>query len=350
MESIRKEERNHETWLANYQENSLRQYNRAWEYWSQYMGNKDEDWILQNKDIEDWSKHLVNFHRWLLKQPKKRGYGTLSDNTAKVLTHGIRGYLRHIGIAIGLTKVQRNEISVVESNPTLDYPFNLQVKEQLLRVADPIEEYIVSVGISFGLRVGDFKTITRGMIEPLLNGDIPIQLGKVMTKKVGIPAYPFIDRDAKLAIERLLKEMDAKGRTKPNSKMITLTNRQITDGLKKLFSKAGVATGEYTVRFHVLRKFLTDQLAKVCSEDKWKAFVGKTTRSPYVSSEGKESYKKVLDFTNVNHERIATSTEIQELRNEIAKLKKELSDVPKIIKQFIEEQVRPIKVKEVKES
>ena len=323
MKSIKKEARNHETWFTNYQDHSLALYARAWKFWTRYLGDKTEAWVLANKDVEDWGAHLVNFHRWIKKQPKENGTGFYSDNSAKVYANAIRGYLRHVGVVADLNLVQRTEISNVESQPTLDYPFDLKTKEALLRVANTEEEYIVSVGVSFGLRIGDFKTITRGMLEPLLNKDVPIQMPKIMTKKEGVPAYPFIDRDAKEAIRRLLREMDFQGKTKSSDRMLDLTSRQINDMLKTLYRKAGVPIADYTVRFHILRKFLTDKLSNVCSGDKWKWFVGKKTSSPYVSSEGLEAYKKVMEFTCVNGNRVRESSgRIEQLEREIEELRK----------------------------
>jgi hypothetical protein len=324
MESIKKVDRNHETWLANYEGNSLKQNERTWRYWRKYLGSKNENWVFKNKDVEDWGAHLVNFHRWLKRK-------NASDNTARVRANGIRAYFKHVGIVISLTRVQAKEISSVESNPTLDYPFNLQIKTELLRVSNPVEEYIVSVGVSFGLRIGDFQLITRGMLETLLDQQMPIQLPKIQTKKEGVGAYPFIDRDARNSIQRLLKELDAGGRTKPNSRMLLLTQKQINTTFKDLFKKAGVATGGYRVRFHILRKFLTDELAKVCSGDKWKNFVGKATHTPYVSAEGRESYSKVMDFTNVNGKgvRHTSNQEIEKLKDKLTTLEKIIRDQEK---------------------
>ncbi len=338
MESIKKSERNHETWLANYTGNSLLQYQNAWAFWKDYLGVKTEKWILKNRDVEDWSKHLVNFHRWLTKHPKQKGHGTLSDNTAKVMANGLRGYFRHLGIAVGLTKVQKEELSKVESQPQIDYPFNLQVKEQLLRIASPIEEYIVSVGVSFGLRTSDFQKITQSMIVPLLDAELPIQLPKFQTKKKGVPAYPLIDRDAKDAILRLLaeyypnkslKEIDAflreeNKKGKPSIRMLNYSRKQINTTFKNLFEKADVPVGEFNVRFHILRKFLTDNLANVCASDKWKTFVGKKTNTPYVGHEGIEAYKKVMSFTNVNGKRTKVSNkELEELKHVLSHMEKE---------------------------
>lgn len=324
MESIAKSTRNHETWLTNYKGNTLKKYVMAWDYWTAYLGSKNENWILENKESEDWAAHLVNFHRWLKTQPKKRGRGNLSDNTVRLIVSSLRAYLKHIGVAVSFAHVQQQEISKVENCPLLDYPLNLQVKEQLLRVANPEEEYIISAGVSFGLRIGDFQLIRRGQLEPLLNQELPVQLPKIMTKKVGVPAYPFIDRDAKDAILRLLKEMDAQGRTKPNSRMLNLTQRQINEILKNLFLKANIPVGEYRVRFHILRKFLTDNLAKVCASDKWKHFVGKSATTPYVGAEGKESYAKVLPFTNINGKRLRNSS--KEIEDKIKTLESVIQD------------------------
>jgi len=337
LESIRKSNRNHETWLSNYKGNTVKKYRMAWNYWTSYLGSKDESWIFENRDSEDWAAHLVNFHRWLKMQPKKRGRGKLSDNTARLIVSSLRAYLKHVGMPVSFSRVQQLEISKVESCPMLDYPLNLQVKEQLLRVANPEEEYIVSTGVSFGLRIGDFQQIRRGQLEPLLDQEPPVQLPKLMTKKMGVAAYPFIDRDARDAIVRLLQEMDAQGRTKSNSRMLTLTQRQINEVLRNLFKKAGVPIGEYRVRFHILRKFLTDNLAKVCASDKWKHFVGKSATSPYVGSEGRESYTKVIPFTNVNGRKIRTGgKELENIESQMITLGQLTNDMKARIEELEE--------------
>ena len=90
--------------------------------------------------------------------------------------------------------------------------------------------------------------------------------------------------------------MDREGRKDSDEPMLKLQTEnlghEVNALLKDLFDEAQIPTGDYVVRFHILRKFLTDQLASVCVGDKWKHFVGKKTRSPYVSAEGREAYKK----------------------------------------------------------
>ena len=309
MESKRKTARNHETWLNQYSGGSRRQYERAWRYFEKFLGDKSEAWILANRDAEDFASHLVDFHLWLKEQKAQRGDKKLSDNTARSISNAIRGYMVHVGIPLRLTRQQKEVITKVVSMPEKDYPMSLRTKEQLLRVANPIEEYVLCAGISFGLRISDFMLIRRGQLEPLMDREIPIQLDSMPTIKEGVSAFPFIDKDAHEAIQQRLKEMDMEGRTSPDELMIKFRTKnpekEVNLILKKLFAKAQIPLGEFRVRFHTIcRKFLTDKLAAVCSEDKWKHFVGKKTTSPYVSQEGWEAYKKVMQFTNVNGRKV----------------------------------------------
>ncbi len=343
MESIKLTMRNHETWLDSIGKTSRRTYERAWDFWKKYLGDKNEEWVLEHKLSEDWGAHLLTFHRWVKKQPKTRGKGTLSDNSANQIAGAIRGYMNHVGLPISLTRAQKDELTKVESLAYKDYVMDLETKELLLRKADPVEEYIVSAGISFGLRVGDFAQLTRGLLEPLMNKEVPIQVPQINTQKRGEVAYPFIDGDAKQAIERLLKQMDREGRTSPDESMIKIVDRRkhpanaINTILQNLGEKAGLNLGNYRLRFHCLRKFLTDKLASVCAGDKWKWFVGKANGSPYVSHEGREAYKLVMRFTQVNGKRARgmdsellekqlelRDNEISILKNEVVKLRSDL--------------------------
>jgi len=301
MESKKLEERNHMTWLEGMKQN--KQYQRAYAYFEEFLEDKDESWIMDNLTTEDWGQHLCDFRDYLSQTPKTRGEGFLSDNTTKTLAGAIRGYLKHIGAPLKLTKRQSEYLLKVESLVSIDFPFNINIKGSLLGVSDPIEEYIVAVGVSFGLRINDFLTITRGQLEPLLVEDAPIPLGKLQTQKKGEAAYPFISGDAKQAIERLLKDMDAMGKTDKNEPMLRKDANQINKILKDLFNKANINVGSYTVRFHILRKFLSDNLATVSSSDKWKLIVGKSAKSPYIASDCLETYKRAMPLIDCNGER-----------------------------------------------
>jgi len=322
MESKKIAERNHKTWLEDH--GHRKQYQRAYDYWTQFLDDKNENWVLENKDVEDWGQHLCDFRDFLARIPKTRGEGFLGDNTTKTLTAAIRGYLKYIGVPLKLDKRQKEALLKVESQVNIDFPFNINVKGSLLGVSDATEEYIVAVGVSFGLRINDFLTITRGQLEPLLNEEPPIPLGKLQTQKKGEPAYPFISGDAKQAIQRLLNEMDAMGRIDKNEPMLKKDCNQVNKILQELFQKANINTGSYTVRFHILRKFLSDNLATVSSSDKWKLIVGKSAKSPYIASDCKEVFKRAMPLIDCNGERFrGTDKQVEALRIAVKQLEEE---------------------------
>jgi len=225
------------------------------------------------------------------------------------------------------------EISKIESMPMRDYPFDLRTKVKLLMVANAEEEYIISAGVSFGLRVGDFLQITRGQLEPLLSREPPISMGKLTTQKEGESAYPYIDKDCKFAIKRLLEQMDREGRKGKDEHMLQMDKRGINTRLGRLFKKARIPLGIYRIRFHILRKFISDSLASVSASDKWKLIIGKSSKSPYVSSECLEAYKRVLPLTQVDGSQAVrtSSEEMEELRLENTRLKLALQTLVKTL-------------------
>jgi len=346
MQSKRIEERTVESWFNEVRGQQLKQRQRALDYWNKFLEPHNETWILENKSTEDWGQHLCDFRDYLSEQPLERGEGFLSSNTTKTLCGTIRGYLKHIGCIIKLDKRQKLHLSKVEELARFDFPFNIRIKEKLLSVADTIEEYIVSCGVSFGLRIGDFLSITRGQLEPLLNEEVPISIGKIQTEKVGEPAYPFISSDCQQAIQRRLREMDKLGKTNPKEPMLDLNEGQVNEALQDHFKKAEIGTGSYVVRFHILRKFLTDCLASVSSGDKWKRIVGKSAQSPYIADECREAYKRVLPLIDVNGNRIrGTDQTVKELRSTIADLQTELTHKSNVIN-ALEERIKELETRQ----
>ena len=244
--------RNYESWVSEIPETKptqRAQRERAYRFWIEFLKPHNEEWILANLDSEDWAQHLCDYRDFLTKQPLQRGEGFLSDNTTKTLAGVIRGYLRHIGANLRFNTRQKRELVKVERRTRLDFPFNIRVKEKLISVSNPTEEYIVCCGVSFGLRIGDFLLFTRGKLEPLINQEPPITIGKIQTEKEGEPAYPYISGDAKQAIIRRLKEMDRLGKTDDSERMINLNEQQTNETLQNLFKKAKIGLGEYSVHF-----------------------------------------------------------------------------------------------------
>lgn len=89
-----------------------------------------------------------------------------------------------------------------------DYRFSRDDLKKMVDVADLEEKYVVVAGKSFGLRAGDFLKMTCGDLEPYTDRPVPISTGEYAIQKESVPAYPFIDSDAKPVIKLMLEKMD----------------------------------------------------------------------------------------------------------------------------------------------
>jgi hypothetical protein len=142
--------------------------------------------------------------------------------------------------------------------------------------------------------------LTRGDLEAYINREPPISIGEIGTGKEKVPAYPFVDSDAKPVIKLMLESMDREGRTEPTDRILTYKwEKEISQVVKRLAQKAGINYGNKRVRFHCLRKFLIDRLSDLMSESKWKQIVGKKIdEKAYVSPDAlREDYIRAMPAT-----------------------------------------------------
>jgi len=260
------------------------------------------DQILESRKADKeyaWEKNVLEFKNWMVKQNKVKGSGKLSENTAKTATMMVRGFFAFHRLPLEFRRTEN--VKLVEAQPLYeDYRFNLEDLKNMFDVADLTEKYILTAGKSFGLRAGDFLRLTRGDLEAYLNRPVPISIGKYSTKKESVPAYPFIDSDALPIIKLMIKKMDREGRTKPADRILTFKDAiSLTRALQRIIRKAGINIGNKRVRFHCLRKFLTDHLSSYMSESKWKQICGKKiSEGAYISPDSlRNDYERTMKET-----------------------------------------------------
>jgi integrase len=295
-------------WLMSYKSSTRSTYRGAFVYFMQFTGKTGTE-ILNDrkKDTEKrWERKVLAFHQWMLQQPVKRvkgisyQQGTQSESSAAGATRVVMSFfsfydkpLKFRSRAANLRRPRRK---------TDDYLFSRDELKKMADVANLKEKYVLIVGKSLGLRVGDFVRLTRENFEPYikeserLHSEPPIQIGEIITGKENIPAHPFIDTDALPVVEAMLSEMARRGKTAPTDRLITFKTADSTGQiLKKLAERACIDTGTKRVRFHCLRKFLIDRLANHMSESKWKQIVGKVCgETAYVTAEAREAYKRAM--------------------------------------------------------
>jgi CRISPR/Cas system CSM-associated protein Csm2 small subunit len=190
------------------------------------------------------------------------------------------------------------------------------------------EKYIVLLGKSFGLRAGDFVTLTYGCFRSInLDDETPIFIGEFQTQKEGVTAYPFIDSDALPILKAVLDS----NKNKPNDeRIITVSEDELSSIIQSLAVKANINLGGKHLRFHCFRKWLIDRLSSMMSESKWKQIVGKAiSEGAYVSNfELKESYSKAMKLTTVLlNGNGKVSKKVEEMEGEFQLTKIQLAEV-----------------------
>jgi len=281
-------------WLDAQESQTAANYRLLWNKFLSYVGITG-DKILEHRAQDKkqfWERKTLAFKKHM----KSLGHADLYARQATVAVRSFFGFHR---VELKFRRTERTRLRQA-TRKTEDYRFNLNDLQEMAQFSDLEEQYIIIAGKSFGLRAGDFLKLTRGDLAPYIDREPPISIGEYATEKEGVSAYPFIDRDAQPIIKRMLEKMDRGGRTESTERMLTFKNEiGLTRTLQRIVGKAGIKVGNKRVRFHCLRKFLTDRLSDVMSESKWKQVVGKTvSESAYVSSDQlREDYTRAVEKT-----------------------------------------------------
>ena len=289
-------------WLNSFSAKVKGVYKSNWLLFLKFTGMTG-DQILADRQADNehrWERKVLQFKQWMLEQPKKRNPSEKQGiNTARTATSIARGFFAFHYKPLIYRRQERKELKK-SYRKTEDYLFSREDLKLMADVANLKEQYVVVAGKSFGLRASDFNNLSRGDLEPYINRDLPISIGKINTIKENVPAYPFIDSDAQPVIKLMLEQMTREERTNPTEKMLTYEySKELTQVLKRLVVRAGIVTGNKRVRFHCLRKFLIDNLSRFMSESKWKQIVGKVIdEKAYVSPDSlQEDYKRAMAET-----------------------------------------------------
>ena len=282
-------------WLDSMKKGTRSTHQALWKLFIEFTGMTGDQILESRKADKDytWEKKVVEFKRWAVDVQNK---SEKSSVTASAVARSFFSYYR-----LPL-QFRRSESAILTEakRVTEDYRFSREDLKKMADVADLTEKYVIVAGKSFGLRAGDFLALTRGDLEPYINRDVPICIGPYATQKESVKAYPFIDSDVQPVIKLMLEKMNREGRTDPNERILPYSYPiQLSRVLKRVAERAGIKHGNKKVRFHCLRKFLTDRLSSYMSESKWKQIVGKTiSEAAYVSPNSlREDYTRAMSET-----------------------------------------------------
>jgi integrase len=263
--------------------NSKKQHTK-WSYstylkqWILFSGmNGAETLAFKQNDTEAKTEaKVMEFRQWLVK-------GGAAETSAQTAVGCVRGFFARKRLPLHFISSEKKTLSQV-SRKTEDYLFTKEDLAKMSAQASPIENYVLLVGKSVGLRVGDFLNLTFGKFRAAhLDGDAPIFLGETVTTKEHVKAYPFLDSDAIPMVKAILERNPT---AKNEDKILDYNEHSLTQMIQRLFKKANLESGSKIVRFHNLRKYLCDRLSAVASESQWKQIVGKKiAESAYMSQD-----------------------------------------------------------------
>jgi integrase len=298
-----------EKWLEAQSKSSQSSYAYRWKFFQEFTGKTGSEIIGSRKEDKAafWETTVLEFKAWMLEKKKA------APHSAKAATTAARSFFAYYRSPL-IFRRQESAKLTKSSRVTEDYRFTLENFGKMVAVADLQEKYIITAGKSFGLRAGDFLRIRRGNLEPYIDRETPISIGEFATEKEDVKAFPFIDPDAKPVIKLMLEKMDMEGRTKPSDRILIYKDEiQLSRVLQRVTKKAGIKVGDKEVRFHLLRKFLTDHLSSHMSESKWKQIVGKKiSEGAYVSPDSlREDYARVIPETCFSQQKTEDSKVVQ---------------------------------------
>lgn len=284
-----------EEWLESQEKTTQILYAYRWKFFHEFTGKTGAEILASRKQDKDyyWEKQVLAFKKWMLEKKKA------SPSLAKAATVAARSFFSYYRSPL-VFRTQEKTTLRKAARVTEDYKFTLEDLDKMAMAGDLTEKYIVTAGKSFGLRAGDFIRITRGQLEPYIDREPPISIGELETEKESVKAFPFVDTDAKPIIKLMLAKMTKEGRTKPNDRILRFKDEiQLSRVLQRLVRETDINVGNKRVRFHLLRKFLTDRLSSVMSESKWKQVVGnQIAEGAYISADSlREDYKRAMPQT-----------------------------------------------------
>jgi integrase len=334
-------------WLNSQKDSTRPTYQTFWNYFLEFT-KMTGDQILADRETDKkhkWEKLVLQFKQWLMDEKH------LAQYTATTAAMAVRGFFTYYYKTLKYRRQESKKLQE-QTRKTEDYRFNREDLKKMADVANLSEKYVLVAGKSFGLRAGDFLRLTRGDLEAYIDRPVPISIGEIGTGKEKVPAYPFIDSDAQPVIKLMLEQLNREGRTKPTDRILTYKwEKELSQKVKRLSDRAGINYGNKRVRFHCLRKFLTDRLSDVMSESKWKQIVGKKIdEKAYVSANQlREDYIRAMEATTFTKTVGENEIELRAAQRMLEMTLNLSPNIPEHVKATLRKKIRAVKkMKELK--
>ncbi len=212
--------------------------------------------------LEDWERETKNTIVKFYNDLKTQGFAI---NSARTVVTGIMAfYTQNCKTIRGITK----ELDPPQI-PENEFVFDQEVLRKMCFYANPTEKAWLSCAVSLGYSSQDFLDLETEKIANLVREakdkhlDFIGFIGRTRSK-TSIQPRSFLTPEALASLEEYLKIMGKQNNGElPKHLWNGATNDNLNDWLKALLRKSNIETYGKNVRFHGLRKFLYDVLARM---------------------------------------------------------------------------------------
>jgi len=313
----------------------------AWKYkdrmntFLEFLGMNDSEFVegyKRAKDRNEWAKSIglkaVAFYNERIRQD----YAT---NTARAEVSTIRAFCRDNCTTLLLPRKKIAKAKEAHG----EHEFSREELSKMFYVGDVRSKAILSTAISLGFAVEDFSELPRQLIESLAKKATEEKIDFIgfdyERGKTGVSSRSHLTPEARDSLKAWFEYSDKKRESegKPKSEWVWsngngshLSEQAINDIIKDLVQKANVTTTG-TIRFHLIRKFLTSALHHAGFTD-WevKRAVGKeipTSDGTYLHGLNNDidlKFPQVYDGIQLNGSGSKNHLRIEELEQKIQQL------------------------------
>jgi hypothetical protein len=287
------------------------QYKNRWQIWLEYCkakglllsGSEQLEDIKKRRLSSDntvkyfYDNEIPKLFKWLRTEFKgKTTHEPLSETSALAVTTAIRSFFAYHRYTLEIKKDALPSSEKVESVFT-DHAFDIYQLRSMFQCGDLRERTVLSCAKDLWLRVHDFMTLNRDLIELAIrreqelaeneNRDMDIVEFELTTEKEKEPCSCHLSHETTELLEQYLKTYP-----KTNGHLFDLTEDALNDLLRRLAEKSKITVNGRT-RFHCLRKFGITLMHGKVTEPVMKYMVGKHISKDlrtYIQN-NKETYK-----------------------------------------------------------
>jgi len=323
--------------------NTRKGYLRSFELFEEFTGRTISETVkIRRENLtkvlqrggRQLERETERFYNWIIEAKQ------LKPNTAYNCVVALKSLMSFYGMSL---KLRRGTCPRIPTMPN-DWISSIDQLRLMFQIGNLREKTIISMAKDIPLRIGDFLSIKRKDVEPLLGNettDDPVDSRllsfTIQTKKTKTPMTCFISEETLGLLKIYCRTLcDDNPFLWQGKDLKRLNEDSVNLSLKNLVKKAGIETHGLNVRFHMFRKLFVSVGASLgLNTDILKALTGKRIKSdmqPYYQGVNlHEQWKKVNDHLRLS---------VTRTNGRISNLQEALDLVMKTLRKMVERELK----------